>query len=195
MKYVDNISELANLLPDYIGFIFYHKSPRYIENLEPEYLSGIPASIQKVGVFVNENIYTVLEIAFRYQLSLVQLHGDESPEYCAEIKRAGFPIIKTFSVKSKKDFNNCLSYEEICDFYLFDTKNELRGGSGEKFNWELLKHYNGKTPFFLSGGIEAEDKEILRQFRHLYFYGIDLNSRFEIEPGIKNIQKLKQLIE
>jgi Phosphoribosylanthranilate isomerase len=194
MKDPGNIKEVSQLPIDYMGFIFYKFSPRYIEELNPDIFSEIPASIQKIGVFVNEDSKKVQKITLRYQLSLVQLHGEESPEYCQKLKQNELKVIKAFSFSTDHFEMIIKDYEEVCDFFLFDTHTPLRGGSGKKFDWEILHSYKGEIPFFLSGGITPGDKERIRQFHHPLFYGIDLNSRFEIEPGKKNIQKLKQLI-
>lgn len=195
MKDPGNIKEVSQLPIDYMGFIFYERSPRYVGEVNPEVLAQIPASIQKIGVFVDEDLGKVQSTALLYQLSFVQLHGDESPEYCRELRQNELKVIKAFSISASSFGMIRKEYEASCDLFLFDTQTPLRGGSGEKFDWEVLRSYKGKTPFFLSGGIAPDDKERIRQFQHPSFYGIDLNSRFEIEPGKKNIQKLKQLIQ
>lgn len=198
MKYLDNIAELCNLSIDYIGMIFYSKSPRYIETIPSiniQRLKDITASanIQRIGVFVNEDIQYVLDKAKEYQLDYVQLHGNESPEYCKEIQKK-VAIIKAFSISSSNDFINIEQYSDCCEYFLFDTKTESYGGSGKKFNWSMLDKYTGIIPFFLSGGISLTDVEHVKAMIHPLLYGIDVNSRFEKEPGIKDIELLTQFL-
>ena len=219
MKYQDNITEIAALQPDYLGFIFHEDSPRNFKTSIPELLQ----SIKKVGVFVNKDIDFILEKVRTYQLNAVQLHGEESPEMCKQIKRQyeacqfersreqndvvipskekprnddTFLLIKVFSIKDKFDFDILKPYEKVCDFFLFDTKGELPGGNGYTFNWNVLKDYKSSKPFFLSGGIGLDQIKNLKEFQKSdasrYCYAIDVNSRFEIDAGLKNIEKLKE---
>ena len=196
MKNPENIQALAQLPIDYMGLIFYPKSPRYIRDLESSLLDILPNTISRVGVFVNENITSLLRLIEKYELSVVQLHGNESLEYCSNIKDK-YPkliIIKAFNVSESSDFIKMDQYADVCDYFLFDTKTSQHGGSGLKFDWNILNEYIGNTPFFLSGGISAEDVDAIRKISHPKLYALDLNSKFELEPGLKNITLLEQFI-
>jgi len=189
MKYPENIIEVGSLLPDYMGFIFWEKSARYFDGEMP----NLPKSIKKVGVFVNASVEEILEKIKSYDLQAVQLHGHESVEFC-EILKKNAPnltvIIKVFSILDTFDFEELKPYENACDFFLFDTKGKLPGGNGTAFDWQVLKQYKSNKPFFLSGGIGMEEiiaiQEILKT--NLPIYALDINSKFEIEPGLKNIE-------
>ena len=194
-----NPREAAELEPDYLGFIFWENSPRFFDGEIPQLLSGI----RKVGVFVDATLEEVLEKIEKYNLRGVQLHGNESPEFCRQIKdrcqtgQSRNPlVIKVFSVKDDFDFSVLKPYEEICDYYLFDTKGKLPGGNGYTFDWKILKDYPSTKPYFLSGGIGLDEVNSVREFlerpESKYCHAIDVNSRFEIEPGLKNIEKLKK---
>ncbi|MFV7235987.1 phosphoribosylanthranilate isomerase [Flavobacterium sp. ZB4R12] len=189
MKYPDNILEVGSLLPDYMGFIFWEKSARYFDDVIPD----LPKSIKKVGVFVNESIPVILEKTAKYDLQAVQLHGHESVEFCQDLKNKmdnSIEIIKVFSVDDTFDFEVLKPFETVCDYFLFDTKGKLPGGNGTTFDWKVLEKYPSSKPFFLSGGIGINEmgavNEILKT--NLPIYAIDVNSKFEIEPGLKNIQ-------
>jgi len=188
MREEENIKELLKLQPDLIGFIFYDKSKRYVSGDLPDINYG---NTRKTGVFVNENMDNLLNIAKKYKLDNIQLHGLETPEYCQAIQSAGYTVIKAFSVYDTFDFNQCLDYEENVDCYLFDTKGKLPGGNGQTFNWEVLSKYHLRTPFLLSGGIALEHLSEVKKFSHPQFYGIDVNSGFEIRPAYKDINQLK----
>lgn len=199
MKYQDNITQVAALQPDYLGFIFYKKSSRFFNGIIPE----LPKAIKKVGVFVDASLEFILDKIETHQLDIVQLHGQEPPEFCnelrhAELDSASHPveIIKVFSIKDHFDFSVLQPFENICNYFLFDTKGELPGGNGYTFNWEILKHYPSTKPYFLSGGIELNEvksiKSFLNQPESKYCYAIDINSKFEIKPGLKNIEELKE---
>jgi phosphoribosylanthranilate isomerase len=194
MKYPDNILEVAALLPDYMGFIFWEKSARYFEGPMPD----LPKSIKKVGVFVNEKSDSILDKVAQYDLEAVQLHGQESVAFCLELKNklgTSVEIIKVFSADETFDFSVLKPYEEVCDFFLFDTKGKLPGGNGTTFDWTILQKYPSSKPFFLSGGIGIDEiasvNEILNT--HLPLYAIDVNSKFEIEPGLKNINLVRTI--
>lgn len=189
MRESENISKLMTLKPDYIGFIFYAQSKRFVADF-PQI--EIPSSVKKVGVFVNENIENIEEIVKKYKLDFVQLHGDETPEYCFGLAAKNIKIIKAFSVDENFDFNSILSFEKHVSLFLFDTKGKNYGGNGIKFNWDLLQNYSGKTPFLLSGGIIKNDLEDIKKFKHPAFLGVDINSGFELEPGLKNIKEIKE---
>jgi len=190
MKYKDNIEAVASLQPDYLGFIFYNKSARHFNNSIPE----LPEYIKKVGVFVDEELDIVTEKIKKYNLQAVQLHGSESPEYCVAIK--GVEVIKVFSIINEFDFNVLHPYEANCDYFLFDTKGELPGGNGYTFDWDVLKNYPSTKPYFLSGGIGLNEIEKIKEFKKSsvskYCYALDVNSKFEIEAGLKNIEELEK---
>ncbi len=207
-----NPTEVAQLQPDYLGFIFWEPSSRYFEGAMPQ----LPKSIKKVGVFVDASVEEVLEKVAQHQLDAVQLHGKESPKFCdalrhpelvsgshlskmlKQVQHDELEIIKVFSIKDDFDFSVLKNYEKVCDFFLFDTKGKLPGGNGYTFNWTLLENYPSAKPFFLSGGIGLESIEKLKEFRKSpaskHCYAIDVNSRFETEPGLKNITSLKTFI-
>ncbi len=192
LKNEENILQVLGCNPDYIGFIFYTKSPRYAgKELSIEFSQRITTA-KKVGVFVNENEVTILDIASRYGLDFVQLHGDESAEFCNEIKKF-VPVIKAFQVDDDFDFSLLNQYVNACDYFLFDSKSKQFGGSGETFNWKKLDEYNLQKPFFLSGGIDLENIDEVLHLKSQYsnLVSIDINSRFETEPGIKDIEKIK----
>lgn len=193
MKYLENIQEVAELQPDYLGFIFYEKSKRNFDGVIPE----LPSSIKKTGVFVNESIKNVQTKVSMYNLNAVQLHGDESVDFIYKLKQelnTQIEIIKVFGIKDQFDFEVLKPYEALVDYFLFDTKGKERGGNGVTFDWTLLKNYNSKKPFFLSGGIGLEQVQEVQEIRktNLPIYALDVNSQFEIEAGLKSINKLKQ---
>jgi phosphoribosylanthranilate isomerase len=186
MKFPENIFEVGALLPDFIGFIFWEKSSRYFDGKIPM----LPKSIKKVGVFVDESFEIAVSKIEKYNLNCVQLHGNESVEYCEKLKEIPIEIIKVFSIKDNFDFEILKEFESVCDYFLFDTKGELPGGNGTTFNWNLLKKYPSNKPFFLSGGIGIEEIKQIKDM-NLPIYGIDVNSKFEIQPGLKNTELLK----
>ena len=177
-----------------MGFIFYPKSPRYAEPLDIKTLEALPPTIKKIGVFVNEDIENILTIAYKYKLDGLQLHGTELVDMCRKLKKLGYLVIKAFPIAEAYNFKVTKAYEGVCDYFLFDTKTDAYGGSGVKFNWQILKGYKGETPFLLSGGIAVDDAEAIRKIEHPLFAGIDLNSKFELKPGLKNISLLKEFI-
>ena len=188
MRDAENIREVEALGIDLMGFIFWPKSSRYVSEC-PAYL---PTKCKRVGVFVDEDIEQVKRIAEEYALDYIQLHGHESPEYCAQLK--GLKLIKAISVSGQDDIATYKTYEGLVDYFLFDTKCPSVGGSGQQFDWSVLSAYDGNTPFLLSGGIGPDDAEHLRASHHEKCVGIDLNSRFEIAPGLKDINKLKDFL-
>ena len=190
----DFLKQAGDLSFDLAGFIFYPKSPRYIiDNLLPDELQALPLEIKKVGVFVNEEIDTVLTMAKRYHLDFIQLHGNESPEYVKKLAQE-YSIIKAFRVGEEFDFSDTLPYQTSCKFFLFDTLSKKYGGSGLKFDWKLLDSYTGDTPFLLSGGIDHEDAEKIQSITHTKFAGIDINSKFEIAHGIKDMALIRNFL-
>ena len=201
MKYPENMLEVATLAPDYMGFIFYEKSSRFFNGAIPQ----LPEHIKKVGVFVNASEETILQTVQTHQLDMVQLHGEESVAFCQALvslltitfRLKRIEIIKVFSVGDDFDFEVVKPFETVCDFFLFDTKGKLPGGNGFTFNWNLLENYPSTKPYFLSGGIGLEHAEALEIFRNntisKHCHAIDVNSQFEVAPGLKNKEKLQQL--
>lgn len=195
MRYPENISGVVAAMPDYLGFIFYPKSQRFVGfEPSPEVLENIPGSVKKVGVFVNETSEKVAEVCQNWNLEAAQLHGNETPGYCLQIQAKGLTVFKAFSVDESFDFPVLKTYSGVCDYFLFDTKGHLPGGTGQKFNWQLLENYQGETPFFLSGGIGIDDLEAIRNFAHPRWRGLDMNSGFEVSPALKNIDKVRNFI-
>ncbi len=195
MKHPDNIKELSELPIDFMGMIFYPKSPRFVDSLTLDDLNNsLSPRIERVGVFVNESIEYIMEKANLYNLDLIQLHGNESVGFCEELSKT-MPIIKAFNVSEPADFEQTKAYEDSCSYFLFDTKTPQHGGSGQKFDWGILDGYKGKLPFFLSGGISVEDTDSIKQISNPKFYGVDLNSKFEAAPGLKDIEQLQQFIK
>ena len=191
MRDKNNIGQLIRLNPDYIGFIFHPESKRFVDTIEEDILAIIPESIKKVGVFVDEPINTLIEKYQRNKIDILQLHGNESPGYCSELKKLEIPVIKAFRIDEDFNFSRTSDYESSCDYFLFDTAGEKAGGNGLKFNWKLLNYYKGETPFFLSGGVGVEDLSSILQVSQSNFFGIDVNSKFETEPGKKDIGQLE----
>lgn len=199
MKYPENMLEIATLKPTYMGFIFWEPSPRFFSDAIPEKL---PEDIKTTGVFVNETLEAILNKVKKYNLQAVQLHGKETADFCCKLKKAAsaklnrnLEIIKVFSIKDTFNFEQLKPYEPCCDFYLFDTKGKLPGGNGYTFNWKLLYNYPSQKPYFLSGGIGITElpnlKKFLKEPLAKLCYAIDLNSRFETEPGLKDLKLLK----
>ena len=188
-----NLQKIADLNIDMIGLNFYPPSKRYLgENAR--IASLIPGYIEKVGVFVNEDFDTVKEIVEKHNLDYVQLHGDEEPEYCKRMKDHA-RVIKAFGISSNTDIDECCNGYEMSEFFLFDTKSLLLGGSGKKFDWDILNTYTDQIPFILSGGIGPEDYVEIKALKHSQLIGVDINSKFEISPGIKDVEKLKYFID
>lgn len=189
MREAENIREVEALGIDLMGFIFWEKSSRYISK-RPAYL---PTKCKRVGVFVDEDIESVKRIADDYALDYIQLHGHESSDYCAQLQ--GLHLIKAISVSSRNDIATYKTYEGLVEYFLFDTKCPSVGGSGQQFDWSVLSAYDGSTPFLLSGGIGPDDAERIKSFHHPQCAGIDLNSRFELAPGLKDVIKLQAFIK
>lgn len=191
MRDAGNITKVESLGVDMIGLIFYPGSSRYVA-CPPSYL---PEKAKRVGVFVNETEEIVLALADKFSLNFIQLHGTESPDYCVSLRNKGLNLIKVFSVATPDDLKATEEYEGLCSYFLFDTKCEGHGGSGKQFDWSVLSHYHGQTPFLLSGGISAQSVEDVKTFKHERFAGIDLNSRFEISPALKDVEMLSRFIK
>lgn len=202
----DNIREISDLPVDWLGLIFYEKSPRYMLD-RPDLLAFLEAPDEqlsdkkRVGVFVNEAFDRLLELVHDYQLDYVQLHGGESAVYCSTLQSLwdgssvrSAKIIKAFRVSNAFDFGITVDYEPYCSHFLFDTKGLSYGGTGHKFDWTILDNYHGKTPFLLSGGIGPADVEAVKAFQHPAFAGIDLNSKFELAPGLKDVAALGEFL-
>lgn len=187
-----NLAFLNSSDVDFIGFIFYDKSKR---NFEDGDIEGAIQSVQpKVGVFVNETLEKVEALAKTHQLDYLQLHGDESLLYCKTLKDKGYKLFKAFSVEDELP-SDLEAYEQVVDFFLFDTKGASYGGNGTQFDWSVLNQYKLSKPFLLSGGIGIEDVVALRKIDHPKLYAVDVNSRFEVSPGQKDEQALKKFIE
>lgn len=195
MREEANLREIARLAPDYLGFIYYRKSPRYVgADFNPEWGPEMD-SIRKVAVFVDEPLESALDIMARAGYDAAQLHGNESPAYCRDIKAAGIQVIKAFGVDRDFDFSRLEAYEPVVDYFLFDAKTRDYGGSGKTFGWDLLQGYRGSRPFFLSGGLEPGNlKQALQATSGLPLYGLDLNSRIEQAPGLKDAEKASEAI-
>lgn len=191
MTEAENIRDVEQLGVDMIGFIFYPKSPRCLCEI-PEYL---PEHAKRVGVFVNESKENILMYADRFALDYIQLHGNESPEYCRSLRSNGLHLIKAFSLSHPKDLAAVSAYKGLCDYYLFDTKTPQYGGSGNQFDWNLLHRYSGMTPFLLSGGINPYSAKAIKEFHHPKLAGIDINSRFETVPGKKDVERIKAFLQ
>ena len=215
MRDAENIHAVSELGIDLLGFIFWPKSPRYVgmvssqAGIMPDYSHlGRPGTkekgnptVKRVGVFVDDMPQNIVTRVYNYQLDYVQLHGNESRVMIENLRRTLDPdirkdikIIKAISIASEADLGKCDAYEGAVDMFLFDTKTPLLGGSGNQFDWTVLADYKGETPFLLSGGIGPDDVERIRCFHHPRFVGIDLNSRFEKEPGVKDVEKLRTFI-
>ena len=186
----ENIRQTEQLGVDFIGFIFYPRSPRFLFEM-PTYL---PVRSQRIGVFVNESKDNILMYADRFGLDYIQLHGNESPEFCHNLQAAGMKLIKAFSIATPRDLSSVPAYEGLCQYYLFDTKTPQYGGSGNQFDWTLLNRYTGNTPFLLSGGINQYSAAAIRNFHHPRLAGVDINSRFESSPGLKDIGRIQTFI-
>lgn len=201
MRDADNIRQVEALGIDWMGFIFWPKSSRYVAEI-PSYL---PTKCKRVGVFVDASIGDVMTIAEQYQLDIIQLHGQESPNYIAQLTShlkslTSIKFIKAFNIATASDLEVTKRYEGYVDYFLFDTKGKSVGGNGEKFDWSVLNEYRGNTPYLLSGGIAPDDAPALtfspfHPFTFPLCIGIDLNSRFETAPGVKDINKLRTFIK
>lgn len=196
MREADNIKAVAELKPGLLGFIFYPGSPRFAgELLSPESLLYLRAGIRKTGVFVDADFDGITGTVRKYSLDTVQLHGSETPETCHRLKDTGVQVIKAFNIRKSGDFASCSRFIKCTDYFLFDSAAQYFGGSGQKFNWELMGEYDLGHPFFISGGINPSDTTNIMTVANPAFHGIDLNSRFETRPGLKDIEKLKQFIK
>ncbi len=190
------LQQLDGLDIDYAGLIFYKESPRYIgDKLSKEDIKKADFDLKKVGVFVNADLSDVLDAIDDYGLDVVQLHGNETPEMCDDLSTE-VEVIKAFRVNETIDIDELIEpFDAVCDYYLFDTKPPTQtgfGGTGNQFDWNILNKAKIEKPFFLSGGIRPDDAERIKAFRHPDFFGVDLNSKFEISPGVKDMKLVLQ---
>lgn len=197
MRDAENIRAVETLGIDYMGFIFWPRSARYVGEV-PAYL---PEQCKRVGVFVDASPEDILASTESFRLDCIQFHGNESPGTIAAVRKMvssvnpSISIIKSLPIAEAEDLRQAEPYEDVCDAFLFDTKGKLPGGNGRQFDWSVLQEYGGSLPFLLSGGISPEDADRIKVFQAPGFIGIDLNSRFEINPGLKDVSALKTLIE
>jgi phosphoribosylanthranilate isomerase len=191
-----NVKQTAEARPDFMGFVFYPESARFVGK-EPEMsvFRNVPSGIKRIGVFLNEDNHKILDLSIRTGIDIIQLHGNESPVTCLQLKSSGLTIIKAFNIAEDFSFESLMPYMAVCDFFLFDSKSELAGGSGRKFNWRKLEEYYLDKPFFLSGGIGPEDAGKIKSIVNKGFFAVDINSRFEIFPGIKDADVVKTFIK
>lgn len=207
MRDADNIRDISALGVDMIGLIFYPPSPRYVQQFSsgagiiPDYAPDMGKTPLRVGVFVDEMPQNIVTRVYNYKLDYIQLHGNEPRETLENLRATIDPdikpkikIIKAISVSSAEDIKKYKEYVGAADLFLFDTKCKTVGGSGEQFDWQVLEQYDGETPFLLSGGIGPDDAERVKSFHHPQCIGIDLNSKFEIEPALKDVEKLKEFL-
>ncbi len=194
MRDAENIKALIELKPDFIGFIFYDKSPRFVGNaLDTELIQSIPREIRKVGVFVNATVDYILQNVKKYGLNYAQLHGNETPDFCKNLRMKGVNIIKAFRLDESFVFSQLNNYKPQVDFFLFDAKGDGYGGNGIAFDWTILKKYDNQKPYFLAGGISLDNLDELANITPKP-YSLDVNSKFEVEPGVKDIDKIAELI-
>ncbi len=186
IKTKENISFLSKSKIDMVGLNFYRPSSRYIDDdIEINIFDKLGDHIKRVGVFVNEKASAIFEISQRFKLDYVQLHGDEDANFCSKVAEQ-IPIIKVFRIDETFHFESSLADYSMATYFLFDTQTKNYGGSGKKFDWEKLKQYSGDIPFLLSGGIGPDDASQILDIDHPKFIGIDINSKFESQPGIKD---------
>lgn len=195
MRDPENIRGVLDSNPDYIGYIFHPKSKRYVgEEPDPTIFEQVSVTTNKVAVFVNEELKKVIDLCQRFKIEVAQLHGSESPEYCQAVQNAGLMVFKAFAIDEHFDFSTLKKYMGIVDYFLFDTKGKLPGGTGLKFNWDILQQYNLEVPFFLSGGIGPDDVEAVLAFDHEQLFALDINSGFELKPALKDVEKVQKFI-
>lgn len=192
MRDEKNILDVAALHPQYMGFIFYPKSPRYVG--EDFKIPTLPSSISRVGVFVNAPASLIIEKIERHELKYAQLHGGDTVEQCEALRKKGIGVIKVFSVGEDFDFNQTRPYEEVADFFLFDTKGKYYGGNASAFDWKVLERYNQQVPFFLSGGIGPDNANAIQDLNGMNIHAVDINSGVEESPALKDTQKIGAII-
>ena len=191
----ENVKEVVDAGPDYLGFIFFQGSKRYVgDSRLRSFFESVPATIIRTGVFVDEDIKYVVEKAKTFNLGLIQLHGSESPDYCGAIREKGFNVVKSFGIAGMDDLERTGVYIDSCDYFLFDSKTDGYGGSGLSFRWDILSGLGFDKPFFLSGGIGPDDTGLIKALKHESLYAVDINSRFETSPGIKDAALVREFI-
>ena len=196
MRESGSLAAVAALQPDFLGFIFYPKSSRYVgEEVSGNSLENLPPTIKRVGVFVNETTENIRQRVQEFKLDVIQLHGDETPAQCQALRASDVTVIKAFALGGKFDFDTLLPYVPHCDYFLFDTKGEQPGGNGLVFDWQLLRNYSLPIPYFLAGGLDLAHAETLRNLRLPGLFAVDLNSRFEVSPGQKDPIRLQQMFQ
>lgn len=194
LKHPENIVRIQKCNPDFVGFIFFKESPRYVSDKSFLLSLDLKDKSKTVGVFVNCPMNEVKELVALYQLDLVQLHGDETLEYVRELSFSGIKIIKAFQINEDFDWDRLENYSPYVQYFLFDTATKQYGGSGLKFNWDHLVNYRISIPFFLSGGISINDVESIADLNLPQLHGIDINSKFETRPGFKDVELVNQMI-
>lgn len=195
MREPENVAGIAVLGIDYMGFIFYPKSPRFVgENYNAKELIGLTGDIKRTGVFVNASLEYIKSQVEKLALKAVQLHGNETPGLCEQVKDLQVEVIKAFPVGEDFDFELLNGYKSCCDYFLFDTKTKDYGGSGHKFDWDILKGYDNSKPLFLSGGITEDDVDEVLTLNHLNIYAVDINSKFEIKPALKDVMMVERFV-
>lgn len=194
---MDSIQQISELSPSIMGFIFYQLSPRNACTLNPDAVKSIPPGIERAGVFVNSNIEQILNTVDKYSLTAVQLHGEESPELCRQLRSGNLKVLKAFGLGEDFNFERLIKYEGATDYFVFDTASASYGGSGKKFDWNILQDYSLSTPYLLSGGIGPEDSTAIREaYAALpHMDGVDINSRFEISPGKKSAELVSTFLK
>lgn len=201
MRDIENINQLQELDIDFMGIIRYSKSKRYVDDLQKEKVAQQTMNKGTVGVYVNETLENILQDFIPLQLDVIQLHGNEDPAFAKALLEIDIKIFKAFQVTEEFNFDSLKEWEALATqyvgklFFLFDTATPNYGGSGKKFNWSILDSYKGEVPFLLSGGISDKDVDAIKELKHKMFLGVDLNSKFETEPGVKDIEMIKTFIE
>jgi phosphoribosylanthranilate isomerase len=196
MKFPKNIHDIGALEPDFMGFIFYPKSKRFVgENFSLKSIEKLPKAIKKVAVFVNENVATIIAIQKQFSFDAIQLHGNESVAECKVLQENNIKIIKVFLVDNYFDFSEVSAFEKVCDYFLFDTKSDKYGGSGKIFDWKILKKYTLQKPFFLSGGLGLHNIKKISKINHPQLAGLDFNSQLEDENYKKITEEVSELIQ
>jgi phosphoribosylanthranilate isomerase len=194
MRDTGNMIEVAALHPDYMGFIFYRNSKRAVP-LNFQIPKDFPSSVKRVGVFVNESTYVILNLVKEFSLDFVQLHGEESGRQCEELHAADIGVIKVFGIGAAFDFKTLEPYKNVVNYFMFDTKGAEYGGTGTVFDWRMLQQYDQEVPFFLSGGISPGNIRDVAQLRGMNLHAVDVNSGVEVRPGFKDVEKIKKLRE
>lgn len=194
MRYADNIREVSGIPVEYMGFIFYDRSPRCCRGIDPGILGSLPESVTPVMVSVDMPEEELLQLASLFGFGTLQLHGGEPPEMCRRLREQGFKVWKAIAAKSAESIRRAEDYADAADLFVFDTASSKYGGTGQKFDWEILNSYHLHVPFMLSGGIGLEDAAAVKAFSHPELIGVDLNSRFEVQPGRKDADRLARFV-